>query len=145
MPDFYDAKIREQLQRIIASERFSAAHSQAELLAFVVDAALSGQNMTEDQIGTKLLPGFTPDDSSNIRVTARNLRKRLQEYYENEGKDDSFIISFPNPQRTKKLNCRPARLTCPSLNQTLDTQENGIFKSHNTSCLPACHPKQQRP
>jgi tetratricopeptide (TPR) repeat protein len=93
------AEIEEQLKRMTTSTRFQKAPNQAAFLELVVRRALAGQTKTREvTIGRLLFPGFLKDESTDVRVTASNLRKTLPRYYEEEGFDDLVLIGLPRSQ-----------------------------------------------
>jgi tetratricopeptide (TPR) repeat protein len=98
--------VRQQLARMLAAKRFAAAHRQVSLVKFVVEATLKGEPTDEDTIGFALFERYKPDESSDVRVNAGNLRQRLSDYYADEGLDDPVIIMLPEPppsQRGKRI------------------------------------------
>lgn len=91
-------EIINQLNRIIGCERFQANENPARFLFVVVNKALDGEPIKQSVIGHELFPEkYLKGDISDVRVTARNLRRVLAEYYEQEGREDLVIISFPPP------------------------------------------------
>lgn len=96
-------EIRRQLQHMLAGARFLRAPSQAELLQVVVDLTLAGEKTTEDTIGVKLFPQFEKNESTDVRVTIKSLRKTLKTYYLKEGRDDLVIIVVNDPPADKTL------------------------------------------
>jgi tetratricopeptide (TPR) repeat protein len=101
-----DEEVTQQLAKMLSSKRFAAANKQAPFLKFVVEAVLQGQATDEDTIGYALFTKYKPDESSDVRVTAGNLRQRLEDYYAEEGRDDPVFIALPAPppvQRGKRV------------------------------------------
>ena len=95
---------RRQLERMLASDRFVVATNQADFLALVVKRALEGKKTTEDIIGRTLFGAkFEKDESTDVRVTASNLRKKLRTYYAQEGREDLVIIALREPPRDKTI------------------------------------------
>lgn len=71
-------------------------------LTFVVETCLSGKNRPEELketlIGVAVFDrdaAYDPKTDPVVRVEARRLRSKLQEYYERSGKDDSILIELP--------------------------------------------------
>lgn len=84
--------------------RFKNAENQSEFLGCVVRMTFSGKLTTEDAIGKKLFGSkYTTDQSTDVRVTAGNLRNTLIKYYENEGLNDLVIIALPKPPSDRSL------------------------------------------
>jgi len=95
-------EVKQQLARMLGGKRFAAAVKQAPFLKYVVEAALRGEPTDEDAIGYDLFPKFVSDQSTDVRVTAGNLRSRLDKYYADEGRDDPVMILLPEPPPSKK-------------------------------------------
>jgi tetratricopeptide (TPR) repeat protein len=95
--------IKAQLERMLASKRFSTASNQTDFLALVVNRALKGKKSPESIIARALFPKFIKDESTDVRVTASNLRKALAKYYAREGREDLVIIALPEPPSDKSI------------------------------------------
>jgi len=107
--------INQQLDRMLISRRFRTAENQAAFLELVVRRTLQGKKATEDQIGRKLFGAkFRKDESTDVRVTASNLRKTLAKYYAAEGSDDLVIVSMPAPPPDKSIKLPPGEAYKPS-------------------------------
>jgi len=106
-------EIEDQLQRMLASDRFRLADKQSEFLAFVVKRALGGKKSPGHIIAKELFPDTvckTADGQlrivgNHVRQTANNLRRTLVKYQAEEGREDPIVISLPEPHgdRTVKL------------------------------------------
>lgn len=93
-------EIREQLKRVAGSAAFARARRSAALLQFLVEQTLAGKadGIKEYVVGVQVFErgeSFDPRIDSIVRVEANRLRKRLREYYENEGLTDAVIIDLP--------------------------------------------------
>jgi TolB-like protein len=92
--------VRGHLDKILASEGFVNAERLRRFLRFTVEARLSGEH---EQIKEYLLGRevFDRDDRYDprmdpiVRVEARRLRSRLEEYYGRAGVDDAIRIELP--------------------------------------------------
>ncbi len=98
---------------MLASKRFRVASNQADFLKLVVERNMLGKKTTEEIIGRALFPKFNKDESTDVRVTARNLRKSLATYYTKEGHADPVIISLPEPPADKSLKLLPGEAYTP--------------------------------
>jgi tetratricopeptide (TPR) repeat protein len=97
-------EIRNQLARILASQRFKAARNPAAILELVVTRALDGKKTSEAIIGRKIFgPKFKKDESTDVRVTAVSLREKLDLYSKNEGSDDPVTILLPKPPKDRRV------------------------------------------
>ncbi len=94
------AESREQLSRILGSSAFKNTDRLSQLLAYLVEAVLSGSGepLKEYRIALDAFgrpESFDPRTDSVVRVTARQLRLKLREYYETEGAADPIRIDLP--------------------------------------------------
>jgi TolB-like protein/Tfp pilus assembly protein PilF len=95
-----DLQVREELQRIVESARFATAGRLPLLLRHLVEATLAGQNerLKESVLGIEFFQrgnDFDPRLDPIVRVEARRLRARLEEFYSGEGASHSVRIEIP--------------------------------------------------
>ena len=93
-------QIREQLERLLASQIFAESDRAQRLLRFIVGRTMEGQSqiVKESVIAVEVLgrpSSFDPRTDPIVRVEAGRLRIRLSRYYDSTGKDDPIIISVP--------------------------------------------------
>src|SRR5581483_9159658 len=91
------AEIRSQLDLILRSRAFIQSHRIRRFLQFIVEESLLGQphRLKEYLIGLDVFDrreAFDPRVDSIVRVEARRLRYKLEEYYRTEGRDDAVRI-----------------------------------------------------
>jgi tetratricopeptide (TPR) repeat protein len=91
------AEIRAQLELILRSRAFIQSHRIRRFLQFVVEESLLGQphRLKEYLIGLEVFDrreAFDPRVDSIVRVEARRLRYKLEEYYRTEGREDGVRI-----------------------------------------------------
>ncbi len=85
------------LDKILQSRSFVKSKISCDLLSYLVHASIEGNNPKEYTIGVELFGKKYGDEAkadSNIRVYIHNLRKRLTEYYEEEGCKDPVIFEI---------------------------------------------------
>lgn len=89
-------KISQTIEKLLNSKTFSKSGINKDLLNYLVNCTLKGENPKEYQIANDVF-GKKPDQEKdiNIRVYIFNLRNKLKEYYKTEGKDDTVIIQIP--------------------------------------------------
>jgi len=92
--------VRAELKAILASSTFAGASRVQRFLRFIVGRALAGQgeSLKEYLVGVEVFDrpsSFEPQSDSVVRVEARRLRAKLEEYYGKEGKDDPIVIEVP--------------------------------------------------
>ena len=85
---------------MLAGTRFRNAESQSDFLRLVVERALLGKKTTGKIVAKTL---FEYKEEINVRVTAKNLRKTLKEYYSQEGLADLVVISLPEPPKERSV------------------------------------------
>ncbi|WP_052200437.1 hypothetical protein [Terriglobus sp. TAA 43] len=83
---------------------FSGSLGRSRLLSrfvlFIVDRHIRGRNheMTEQQIGILVFDraeGYDSNEDNIVRSYARNLRKRIETYYAEEGQHESLLLDIP--------------------------------------------------
>jgi hypothetical protein len=88
------------LQRIAGSAPFQKSNRLRELLLFVGEHSLSNgdAHLREHDIGVGVFGRPVDYDTSQdtlVRVQASQLRKKLQQYFEEEGREESLIVDLP--------------------------------------------------
>jgi len=87
-------------RRIAASRSFQKSSFLINFLLYVCEQELCGRGheLNEHQIGVKALgrpANYNPGDDNIVRNYARLLRKRLEEYFKTEGKDEILRVDIP--------------------------------------------------
>lgn len=92
-----------ELEAVLSSGILARAPSLAQFLSYVCHKYFAGEadqikeyNIAVDGLGRR--PDFDQKDDAIVRVEASRLRKRLQQYYENEGADHKIRITIPSGQ-----------------------------------------------
>ncbi len=89
-------KIARYLELILKSQCFAKSSVNRELLKYLVNATIKGENLKEFQIANEVFgKSVNSEKDSNIRVYILNLRKKLEEYYQREGKNDEIRFEIP--------------------------------------------------
>lgn len=91
---------RELLHRVVSSPQFQKSKRLRELLLYLGDRALKDPNcvLREQEIGANVLGRPSDYDTSHdtlVRVLVSQLRKKLQEHFAGEGRDEALIIEIP--------------------------------------------------
>lgn len=91
---------RQIIARIAGSDLFRRAPKLREFLLYVAECTLEdrlddvrGQAIAE-KVFHRTLDRYDADDTI-VRAEARNLRKRLETFFETEGADESFLVVMP--------------------------------------------------
>ncbi len=104
---------RAQLERLLASAALAGSTRLRRFLSFTVERALAGdgQPLKEYTVGIEVFDrgsDYDPRIDSIVRVEARRLRARLDEYYRGAGSGDPVIIRIPRGGYTPVFEHRAA-------------------------------------
>jgi TolB-like protein len=145
--NFTKTKIREQLSRILSTPAFKNSSILSGFLQFVIDETLEGreQELKEYTIGVHALSrrnDFNPQLDAIVRIHAGRLRRALNEYYYEFGKEDPIRIEIPkgsyipsfqprdtaekfaSGEKTKLMRNRPVVAILPFRNISRDTSRD---------------------
>jgi len=114
------AEIRSELELVLRSRVFFQSHRIRRFLRFVVEESLLGQphRLKEYLIGLEVFDRrevFDPRVDSIVRVEARRLRYKLEEYYRTEGREDSIRIVLRKGSYVPIFEHRSAGLTVSNI------------------------------
>jgi hypothetical protein len=89
-----------EVQRVLISAQFRRTPKLQRFLELVCDYYFQnkGGEINEFLIATEAFgkgPEFDPSQDSLVRVQAREVRRRLREYYQSEGQDSRLILDIP--------------------------------------------------
>jgi hypothetical protein len=110
--------VERQLSKIVTSNIFARSKQLCRFLRFVVEETLQGraESLKESRIGTIVFRRgelFNPGIDPIVRVQARRLRSKVEEYYEIEGRQDPLVI----------------RLRAGSYGPIFESRGNGVVES----------------
>jgi hypothetical protein len=96
-----EERIREELNRVLASHEFRSSKRSQDFLRYVVENTLSGHAdlLKERTIGIDVFgrpASYDPSDDATVRVKAGEVRKRLGLYYSDQGAGDPVRIELPS-------------------------------------------------
>ncbi|MEZ5355813.1 MAG: hypothetical protein R2762_24525 [Bryobacteraceae bacterium] len=105
--------VRAHLQTILASEEFANAQRIRRFLEYTVEMALRGESaqIKEFLLGREVFDrggDYDPRLDPIVRVEARRLRQRLEEYYTGAGRSETIRIEYPKGSYAPLI--RPAEL-----------------------------------
>jgi hypothetical protein len=88
------------LERIVQSKGFQKSQRLTDFLLYICRKAIDGRTteLNEQDIGEHVFErreGFDPGLDNIVRVTARRVRQKLDEYYAGEGQEEPLILSMP--------------------------------------------------
>jgi hypothetical protein len=88
------------IERIIASPSFQKSARIRELLKYMAERTLHGHatELTEHRIGSAVFGkpmDYSVVEDSSVRVHVRQLRLKLHEYFDSEGRGETWIVEIP--------------------------------------------------
>src|ERR1700688_631353 len=98
--DLLSDKRWQLVQRIVSSPPFQKSTRLRDLLQFITEQMIHGNahELTEQHIGNALFhkpSDYSPLEDSSVRVHARQLRLKLHEYFNEEGRNETLILEIP--------------------------------------------------
>jgi hypothetical protein len=93
--------VNEQLERILASPAFSSSKRYPSFLRFVTSHALEARHdlLKERTLGIEVFkrdPDYDTAADPIVRVTAAEIRKRIEQYYQEPGHEGELRFSLPS-------------------------------------------------
>jgi hypothetical protein len=115
------------VNRIAGSPPFQRSARLRTFLLYVVEQSLAGKTgrLHEHDIGCAIFnrePGYNPVDDNIVRVHARQLRIRLDTYFQSHGKDEKLEVVIPKGTYVPEFRPRGARREKPEEPQSVDLQ-----------------------
>lgn len=88
------------VQRIVTSPYFQKSTRLRELLQYLAEQTMHGNahELTEQHIGSVLFhkpSDYSPLEDSSVRVHVRQLRLKLHEYFNEDGRNEPIIVEIP--------------------------------------------------
>lgn len=105
----------ELVARVGASEVFERSPRLRELLTYLCEQAIQNrlEDLKEQAIGQRVFgrsPDYSPGEDNIVRVEVRQLRKRLDQYFDSEGKSEPVVIAVHKGGYVPKFEPRGACL-----------------------------------
>jgi hypothetical protein len=93
------------IERITASPPFQKSARIRELLRYMAERTLHGQaqDLTEHRIGSAVFgkpQDYSVVEDSSVRVHVRQLRLRLHEYFDGDGRNETLVVEIPKGSYT---------------------------------------------
>jgi len=100
------------ISRVAASRQFARAPQLREILLYLVQRVLADPTATikEHDIGCNVLgrkADFNPHEDNIVRVQVSHLRKRLEEFFGSEGKDEPLQVIIPKGSYAPRFQPKP--------------------------------------
>jgi hypothetical protein len=91
---------RQLIERIVSSRPFQKSERLKDLLRYLAEKTLCGaaQDLGEHRIGVDVFgkpENYSIVEDSSVRVHVRQLRLKLHEYFDGEGRDEREIVEIP--------------------------------------------------
>jgi hypothetical protein len=107
------------VQRIVSSPPFQKGTRLRDLLQYVTEQTIRGHahELTEHHIGNALFhkpSDYSPLEDSSVRVHARQLRLKLHEYFNEDGRNESLILEIPKGAYTPIFRPVPKTVAPPA-------------------------------
>ena len=110
------------IERITASPPFQKSARLRDLLCYLAERTLQGQtqDLSEHNIGSAVFGkarDYSVVEDSSVRVHVRQLRLKLHEYFDGEGRAESVIVEIPKGAYTtlfRTVEQEPAALPAPT-------------------------------
>src|SRR5215831_8122086 len=120
-----EERVREELDRVLASHEFRTSKRSQEFLRYVVDHTLAGQGdlLKERTIGMEVFgrpDSYDPSDDATVRVKAGEVRKRLGLYYSSQGAQDPIRIELPSGTYVPEFHAAVAKAVAAPPDRTPD-------------------------
>jgi hypothetical protein len=92
--------LRQHLKKILESKTFKGSHRSGQFLQYIVEQAIAGRfdSLKERVIGIELFgrpPSYDTGEDAIVRVTASDVRKRLLQFYGENGRLSRFYLGLP--------------------------------------------------
>jgi hypothetical protein len=101
------------VERIGSSQSFRKTARLKDLLYYLAEMSIRSEysSLTEQHIGQAVFgkaAGYSPVEDSSVRVHIRQLRLKLHEYFDSEGRDETLIAEVPKGGYTLCFRAVPA-------------------------------------
>ena len=117
--DLTDDKRWQLVQRIVSSPPFQKSTRLRDLLQFITEQTIHGKahELTEQHIGNALFhkpSDYSPLEDSSVRVHARQLRLKLHEYFNEDGRNEPLILDIPKGSYAPVFRTAPKTADLPA-------------------------------
>jgi hypothetical protein len=107
------------VQRIVSSPPFQKSTRLRDLLQYISEQTIHGKahELTEQHIGNALFhkpSDYSPLEDSSVRVHARQLRLKLHEYFNEEGRNEPLILDIPKGSYAPVFRTAPKAVDLPA-------------------------------
>jgi len=127
--------------RISASSSLGRSRLMVDFLLYVVDRHIHDRSdeITEQQIGVLVFgrtEGYDTNEDNIVRSYARNLRKRIEEYFAKEGKREELLLQIPRGGYAPVFSLKDGE-PASNISQLEVSEETQPVPDEGTSGIPA--------
>jgi tetratricopeptide (TPR) repeat protein len=135
-PGVRAGEVRAELEKVLAADTLRDSEMLKRFLRYVVEQTLAGQadHLKEYRLGVDVFDReetFDPRLDPVVRMAAGRLRKKLQEYYESDGRQDRMRIEVP------KGGYAASFVSAPASQRAGDTGAAGRVERRGAGQVPA--------
>lgn len=118
----------EQVERVVQSRTLQGSENLRSFLKYVALKSIeeSTDHLKEYTIATQVFgrrDDFSPRNDSVVRVQAKRLRDKLQEYYATEGRSDKILIELPKGHYNPVFSILKSATSQPVLEESRPTDQ----------------------
>ena len=98
--------LKKAQQQLFASHQFKNSKQNQDLLNYLIDCTINKTPPKETAIAIHVFnkdASFHPGEDPLVRVYIHNLKKKLKDYYQNEGKNDKYKLIIPRGAYTIQI------------------------------------------
>ena len=133
--------------RVAGSRRLAKSERLPKFLLYICEQYLTGaaHEITEQRIGTQIFnrpADYNPGEDNIVRSYARLLRKRLDEYFQDEGREESMRIIIPRGAYIPVFQPGAIRAASDPTPVQLETNRTGELEL-SPSSLPKSPPSKE--
>jgi hypothetical protein len=138
--------INDQLERILNTPPLVSSPSLSRFLRYVVEETVAGRGgaIKEYTLGLNVFDRgeeFNPRLDPIVRVQARNLRSRLERYYETQGTEDPIRIELPKGTYVPVFHYRTEETMSRNAAEPVSGNGTSAQAAATTSVMPAPPPR----
>lgn len=127
--------------RIASSSSLGRSRLMVDFLFYVVDRSIQNRvdEITEQQIGVLVFgrpEGYDTNEDNIVRSYARNLRKRIDEYFTREGIAEDLLLEIPRGGYTPIFSTRPSK-PIPPAGESKESSRGNLSESVLVETVPS--------
>lgn len=133
-------ELQDALRKVLASNSFAGSRRLRQLLSYLAQAAMDGRtDLTQYEIAEELFhrsEDFNPSEDASVRKLVSHLRRKLDEYYATEGRNDPTLISLPSRSYLPRIRSRAPTLAAAPVAAGLTAPSRPYFIGFLLGLLP---------